>query len=80
MNNKGFNWFFPVVVMALVLLFGTNIFMSSDKAEISEEKFFTLLQQEKVQDVMVYRDNFTADIFLTQNAKNELSKKTEKSN
>lgn len=74
MNNKGFNWFFPVLVMGLVLYFGTNIFMSSDKTEISEDKFFTLLQQEKVQDIKVYRDNFTADVFLTQTAKNELSK------
>lgn len=80
MNNKGFNWFFPVIIMGLILFFVSNIFMASNKEEISEDKFFTYLEQEKVQDVMVYRDNFTADIFLTQNAKSELSKKVENNN
>ena len=80
MNNKGFNWFFPVIIMGLILFFVSNVFMSSDKEEISEEKFFTYLQQAKVQDVMVFRDNYTADIFLTQTAKAELAKKEKPSN
>lgn len=75
MNNKGFNWFFPVIIMGLILFFLSNVFMSSNKEEISEDKFFTYLQQEKVQDVMIYRDNYTADIFLTKTAKTELVKK-----
>ncbi len=75
MNNKGFNWFFPVIIMGLILFFLSNVFISSNKEEISEDKFFTYLQQEKIQDVMIYRDNYTADIFLTKTAKTELVKK-----
>ncbi len=80
MNNKGFNWFFPVMILALILFFGTSIFMSANKKEISEEKFITMLQEGKVQDVKVFRDNYTADIFLNKNAKNELVKKEETNN
>ena len=80
MNNKGFNWFFPVIIMGLILFFVSNVFMSSNKEEISEEKFFTLLQQEKIEDVMIYRDNYTADIFLTKAAKTELVKKAKEDN
>ena len=80
MNNKGFNWFFPVIIMGLILFFASNVFMASSKEDISEEKFFNYLTQEKIQDVKVYRDNFTADIFLTPNAKKELAKKEEADN
>lgn len=80
MKNKGFNWFFPVIIMGLILFFASNVFMASNKEDISEEKFFTYLQQEKVQDVMVYRDNFSADIFLTPDAKKELAKKEKTDN
>ncbi|NRS90978.1 cell division protease FtsH [Chryseobacterium sp. 16F] len=53
--------------------------MSSQKKEISEDKFFALLAQEKIEDVMVYRDNFSADVFLNQSAK-AVAKTTEKEN
>jgi hypothetical protein len=71
MNNKGFNWFFPVMILALILFFGTSIFMSANKKEISEEKFITMLQEGKVQDVKVFRDNYTADIFLNKKTSKE---------
>lgn len=75
MNNKGFNWFFPIVVIALILLFGSNFLFSPGQKKIDETKFFTLLKNGKIQNVEIYRDTYTADVFLNQEAKNELIEK-----
>ena len=80
MNNKGFNWFFPILILGGLLLFGSNIFFSSNKEEIQEDKFYTLLEQGKIQNVEIYRDSYNADVYLTQAAKNELAKNTQNNN
>ena len=69
MNNKGFNWFFPITILALFLFFGKDMFFSEPTAKISEEEFITLLKDGKVQSIKIYRDNYSADVFLTQEAK-----------
>ncbi len=75
MNNKGFNWFFPITIIALILLFGSNFLFKPSQNEIGEEKFLTLLKSGDVQNVMIYRDNYKADVFLNQDAKNQMVKK-----
>ncbi len=77
MNNKGFNWFFPIAIMGIILYFGMGFFGSSDIQDITEEEFFTLMQEGKVQNVKAYRDNYTAEVFLTATAKQELAKTNE---
>ena len=74
-NNKGFNWFFPIAIVVMLLIFGSNFFGGETSKPIDEQEFYSLVEQGKVQDVMVYRDNFKADVFLTQAGKNELVKK-----
>lgn len=74
-NNKGFNWFFPIAIVVMLLIFGSNFFGGDEIKPIDEQEFYSLVEQGKVQDVMVYRDNFKADVFLTQAGKNELVKK-----
>ena len=78
MNNKGFNWFFPIAILGVILFFGSNMFSDAGKNEITEEKFFELMKGGKVQDVTIYRDTYKADVFLTQSAKTELIKNAEK--
>lgn len=74
-NNKGFNWFFPIAIVVMLLIFGSNFFGGDEVKPIDEQEFYSLVEQGKVQDVMVFRDNFKADVFLTQAGKNELVKK-----
>lgn len=78
MNNKGFNWFFPIAIMGFLLFFGRGLFMPSNTAEITEEEFFTMMKEGKVQNIKAYRDNFTADVFLTPDAKSALAKNSQK--
>lgn len=75
MKNKGFNWFFPITIIALFMLFGSNFLFSPSAKEIKEDEFFTLLDEGKVQNVMVYRDTYTAEVFLTQVEKNKTVEK-----
>lgn len=74
MNNKGFNWFFPIAIMAFLLFFGRGLFMPSTSSEITEEQFFDMMKEGKVQNIKAYRDNFTADVFLTPEARTALAK------
>lgn len=74
MNNKGFNWFFPIAIIAMLLFLGSSLFGGSSSADISEDKFYKLMAEGKVQNVKIFRDNYTADVYLTQAAKNELVK------
>ena len=78
MNNKGFNWFFPIAIIAMLLFLGSSLFGGGSSADISEDKFYKLMASGKIQDVKIYRDNFTADVYLTQAAKNELVKSQSK--
>ncbi|WP_417427823.1 ATP-dependent zinc metalloprotease FtsH [Halpernia sp.] len=74
-NNKGFNWFFPIAIVVMLLIFGSNFFGNESTKPIDEQEFYSLVEQGKIQDVMVYRDNFKADVFLTQAGKDEMVKK-----
>lgn len=70
MNNKGFNWFFPVAIIAMLLFFfGSNFFGNSAGGTINEEAFFNLMKQGKVEQIMVYKDSHDADVFLTKEAR-----------
>ena len=74
-NNKGFNWFFPILIAAVLLFFFTNMNSDSGSNSLDEEGFYQMLQQGKVQDVMIYKDTEKADVFLTKAAKTELANK-----
>ncbi len=79
MNNKGFNWFIPVLLGLILLIFLPGILGDSMVKNIDEKEFYGLVQQGKVNEVMVYRDNFKADVYLTKEAKAELQKGEKKS-
>ncbi|MGU3374288.1 ATP-dependent zinc metalloprotease FtsH [Chryseobacterium sp. M5A1_1a] len=80
MNNKGFNWFFPIAIIALLLFFGSN-FLGGDSAKsIDEDGFFREMQAGKVQNIIIYKDIEKADIFLTKEAKSAMVSKTAKEN
>ena len=71
--NKGFNWFYVVILIALGMLFYPMLSSSSTVKSIDEDTFFGLMQQGKIKEIKVYRDTHKADIFLTSEAR----KKTE---
>lgn len=77
MNNKGFNWFIPVLLGLILLIFLPGLLGDSMVKNIDEKEFYTLVQKGKVGEVMVYNDNHKADVYLTKAAKAEL-KKTDK--
>jgi len=80
MNNKGFNWFFPIAIIALLLFFGSN-FLGGDAAKsIDEDGFFREMQAGKVQNIIIYKDIEKADVFLTKEAKSAMVSKTGKEN
>lgn len=75
MNNKGFNWFFPITIVAIVVLFfGNNFVDHKTDGTINEEQFFALMKQNKVKDIVVYIDTREADVYLTPEAKRAMSK------
>lgn len=69
MNNKGFNWFFPVAIVALLLFFFSNFFTDTSGKALNEEEFFTYMQEGKVQDIKIYKDTEKIDVYLTKAAK-----------
>jgi cell division protease FtsH len=79
MNNKGFNWFIPVLLGLILLIFLPGLLGDSMVKNIDEKEFYGLVQQGKVSEVMVYRDNYKADVYLTKTAKAELQKGEKKS-
>ena len=79
MNNKGFNWFIPVLLGIILLIFLPGLLGDSMVKNIDEKEFYGLVQQGKVNEVMVYRDSFKADVYLTKEAKSELQKGEKKS-
>ncbi|MHA6696782.1 ATP-dependent zinc metalloprotease FtsH [Chryseobacterium sp. A301] len=74
MKNKGFNWFFPIAIAVVLFLFLQPMFSSSEGSKLDEERFYELVEQGKVKDVLVYTDISKADVFLTKDAKAELAK------
>lgn len=74
MNNKGFNWFFPVAIIALLLIFVPNFLGGNTSKSISEDNFYNLLSEGKVHNVIVFKDIEKADVYLNQSAKNEVVK------
>lgn len=74
-NNKGFNWFFPIAIGAILLYFFSNMNSNVESNSIDEEQFYNLMKQGKVQDVLIYKDIEKADVFLTKAAKTELAAK-----
>ncbi|MDL1913882.1 MAG: ATP-dependent zinc metalloprotease FtsH [Bergeyella sp.] len=72
MNNKGFNWFFPVAIIALLFFFVQPFFGSSDSKIIGEGDFYELVRKGKVREVLVYKDIDKAEVFLTPEAKREI--------
>lgn len=74
MNNKGFNWFIPVLLGLILLIFLPGLLGDSMVKNIDEKDFYGLVQQGKVNEVMVYKDNSKVDVYLTKQAKAELQK------
>lgn len=68
MKNKGFNWFFPITIAVLIFLFIKPMLSNSEGKSIDEDQFYQLIQAGKVKEVMVYRDTYNADIYLTKEA------------
>lgn len=69
MNNKGFNWFFPIIIIALLLFVGSNFLGGDGAKSIDEDGFFREMQAGKVQNIIIYKDTEKADVFLTKAAK-----------
>lgn len=76
MNNKGFNWFFPIAIAVVLFLFLQPMMSSTEGQKIDEEQFYQLVQEGKVQEVMVYKDTDKADVYLTKEAKTATVQKT----
>lgn len=74
-NNKGFNWFFPIAIAAILLFFFSSMNGDSNSNTIDEEGFYKLMEQGKVDNVLIYKDTEKADVFLTQAAKTEVATK-----
>jgi cell division protease FtsH len=79
MNNKGFNWFIPVLLGLILLIFLPGLLGDSMVKNIDEKDFYSLVQQGKVNEIMVFKDNSKADVYLTKAAKAELEKGEKKS-
>ncbi|WEK69050.1 MAG: ATP-dependent zinc metalloprotease FtsH [Candidatus Chryseobacterium colombiense] len=69
MNNKGFNWFFPIIIIALLLFVGSNFLGGDGAKSMDEDAFFREMQAGKVQNIIIYKDTERADVFLTKAAK-----------
>ncbi|MBQ0151440.1 MAG: ATP-dependent zinc metalloprotease FtsH [Chryseobacterium sp.] len=69
MNNKGFNWFFPIAIIALLLFFVSNFLGDNNAKSIDEDAFFREMQAGKIQNVLIDKQAQKAEVFLTQNAK-----------
>lgn len=78
MNNKGFNWFFPIAIIALLLFFASNFLSDNNAKTIDEDAFFREMQAGKVQNVLIDKQAQKAEVFLTQAAKTATVKKEDK--
>ncbi|WP_312323066.1 ATP-dependent zinc metalloprotease FtsH [Soonwooa sp.] len=77
-NNKGFNWFIPIIILVMVLFLVPGFLGDSNAKNIGENDFYKLVQSGKVGEVMVYRDTPKAEIFLNKAAKAEQKSATKK--
>ncbi len=77
MNNKGFNWFFPIMIIAIIIFFVPNFLGNENAKSATEDQLLQLMQQGKVQSITIYKDIEKADVFLTPTAKKELVKKSD---
>ena len=75
MNNKGFNWFFPIAIIALLLFFASNFLSEGSSKTIDEDKFFSEMQAGKIQKVLIDKQTEKADVFLTKEAKTQTVEK-----
>lgn len=75
MNNKGFNWFFPIAIIALLLFFASNFLSEGNSKTINEDMFFREMQAGKVQKVEINKQTEKADVFLTKEAKTQTVEK-----
>ncbi|RZJ51541.1 MAG: ATP-dependent zinc metalloprotease FtsH [Chryseobacterium sp.] len=80
MNNKGFNWFFPIAIIALLLFFASNFLGDNNAKTIDEDAFFREMQTGKVQNVLIDKQAQNAEVFLTKAAKTATVKKEDKAN
>lgn len=80
MNNKGFNWFFPIAIAVILFLFLRPMMSETESQKIDEEQFYQLVQAGKVEEVMVYKDTDKADVYLTKAAKTESVKTAKEEN
>lgn len=78
MNNKGFNWFFPIAIIALLLFFASNFLGDSSAKGIDEDTFFKEMQAGKVQSVLIDKQAEKADVFLTAQAKSGMANTNDK--
>ena len=74
-KNKGFNWFFPIMIVAVFLFFFSNMNSGEDTGSMDEEGFYELMKQGKVDNVLIYKDTEKADVFLTKAAKDAAAAK-----
>ncbi|WP_300669769.1 ATP-dependent zinc metalloprotease FtsH [Soonwooa sp.] len=77
-NNKGFNWFIPIIILVMVLFLVPGFLGDSNAKSIGENDFYKLVQSGKVGEVMVYRDTPKAEIFLNKAAKAEMKNAAKK--
>lgn len=73
-NKKGFNWFIPIMIGVILLFIVPGMMGNSGGKTIDENDFYKLVQNGKVEEVMVYRDTYKADVFLNKAAKAEVQK------
>jgi cell division protease FtsH len=79
MNNKGFNWFFPINHSSFAILWFQFPWRRYSKT-IDEDGFFREMQAGKVQNIIIYKDIEKADVFLTKEAKSAMVKKRKENN
>lgn len=78
-QQKGFNWFYLIFIGVLLVLFLPSIMSPSETKSIDEKTFFEYLGQNKIKNVVVYKDTDVANVFLNPAAK-KASKKKEENN
>lgn len=78
MNNKGFNWFFPLIIIGVLFFFLQPALMGSEVKSIDEDRFLKMVAEGKVKKVRIYKDTDKADVFLTPEAKTQLANKKDK--
>jgi len=80
MKSKGFNWFYVIFIGVLMVLFLPSLTSNSGTKKIDENSFYSLLEQNKIKNVIVLKDTEIAHVFLTKEAKNDSSMANKKQN